>query len=113
MDCVDKDLDQYFYIDGKSVNFVRDFRNKPINEDIVIEQSDMEEKFIRSFNAGVVLNLFDDFKYSSINNEVNKWIKGQFIQIILPELVEKLKSNSILKIGYMVKNLIDDFLNYD
>lgn len=121
MDCVDKDLDQYFYIDGKSVNFVRDFRNKPINEDIVIDQSDMgekiwlicKEKFIRSFKAGVVLNLFDDFKYSSINNEVNKWIKGQFIQIIVPELVEKLKSNSILKIGYMVKNLIDDFLNED
>ncbi|ENO0240196.1 hypothetical protein ACAL44_002976, partial [Listeria monocytogenes] len=67
----------------------------------------------RSFKAGVVLNLFDNFKYSSINNEVNKWIKGQFIQIIVPELVEKLKSNSILKIGYMVKNLIDDFLNED
>jgi hypothetical protein len=72
-----------------------------------------KEKFIRSFKAGVVLNLFDDFKYSSINNEVNKWIKGQFIQIIVPELVGKLKSNSILKIGYMVKNLIDDFLNED
>ncbi|WP_368739617.1 helix-turn-helix domain-containing protein [Enterococcus casseliflavus] len=121
MDCVDKDLDQYFYIDGKLVNLVRDFRNKPINEDIVIDQSDMgekiwlicKEKFIRSFKAGVVLNLFDDFKYSSINNEVNKWIKGQFIQIIVPELVGKLKSNSILKIGYMVKNLIDDFLNED
>jgi transcriptional regulator with XRE-family HTH domain/ribosomal protein L31E len=104
MDCVDKDLDQYFYIDGKLVNLVRDFRNKPINEDIVIDQSDMgekiwlicKEKFIRSFKAGVVLNLFDEF-----------------IQIIVPELVGKLKSNSILKIGYMVKNLIDDFLNED
>lgn len=121
MDCVNKDLDTYFYVGGKSVNFERDFRRKPINEDIVIDQSDMgeklwlicKEKFIRSFKTGVVLNLFDDFKYSSINSEINKWIKSQFIQIIVPELVEKLKSNSILKIGYMVKNLIDEFLNED
>lgn len=121
MDCVDKDLDQYFYVGEKSINFARDFRSKPINEDIVIDQSDMgeklwlicKEKFIRSFKATVVLNLFDDFKYSSINSEVNKWIRGQFIQVIVPELVEKLKSNSILKIGYMVKNLIDEFLNED
>ena len=121
MDCVNKDLDNYFYVGGKSINFERDFRRKPINEDIVIDQSDMgeklwlicKEKFIRSFKTGVVLNLFDDFKYSSINSEINKWIKSQFIQIIVPELVEKLKSNSILKIGYMVKNLIDEFLNED
>ncbi|EIA20725.1 hypothetical protein [Listeria fleischmannii] len=119
MDCVNKEFDCYIYVNGKAVNIERDWRSEPINEKTVIDQSYMSEKIwlickyklIRSFKNSVINNSFDEFKYSIINHNVNIWIKNQFINIIVPELIEKLKSNSILKIGYMVKNLIDEFLN--
>lgn len=121
MDCVNKEFDCYIYVDGKAMNIERDWRSEPINEKTVIDQTYMSEKIwlmckyklIRSFKNSVINNSLDEFKYSIINHNVNIWVKNQFINIIVPELIEKLKSNSILKIGYMVKSLIDEFLNED
>lgn len=121
MDVVSKEFDRQMLFNGKFINIERDFRTKPINESIVIDLYDMSdklwlicrEKFIRSFRAEILDNLFEDFKYSSINSKVNQWLIQQFKKIIVPDVVEKLKNNGVFKIGFMVKNLIDEFLNED
>jgi len=71
------------------------------------------EKFIRSFSVMMVENIFEDFKYSRINSMVNQWLIQQFNKVIVPDVVEKLKHNGVFKIGFMVKNLIDEFLDED
>lgn len=121
MDVVSKKFDRQILFDGKFINIERDFRTKPINENIVIDLYDMNdklwlmcrEKFIRSFRAEILDSLFEDFKYSSINSKVNQWLIQQFKKIIVPDVVEKLKNNGVFKIGFMVKNLIDEFLDED
>lgn len=121
MDVVSKEFDRQMLFNGKFINIERDFRTKPINESIVIDLYDMSdklwlicrEKFIRSFRAEILDNLFEDFKYSSINSKVNQWLIQQFKKIIVPDVVEKLKNNGVFKIGFMVKNLIDEFLDED
>ncbi|MFF2178010.1 hypothetical protein ACFVT8_16350 [Lysinibacillus sp. NPDC058147] len=121
MDVVSKEFDRQMLLNGKFINIERDFRTKPINENIVIDLYDMSdklwlicrEKFIRSFRAEISDGLFEDFKYSSINSKVNQWLIQQFKKIIVPDVVEKLKKNGVFKIGFMVKNLIDEFLDED
>lgn len=121
MDDVSKEFDHQILFDGKFINIERDFRTKPINENIVIDLDDMSdklwlvcrEKFIRSFRAEILDNIFDDFNYSNINSEVNEWLIHQFKKIIVPDVVDKLENNGVFKIGFMVKNLIDEFLYED
>ena len=48
-----------------------------------------------------------------MNKTIYQWVDEEFINIIVPEIAKKLKSNSIFKIGILVHNLIDDFLNED
>ncbi|MCI1072476.1 hypothetical protein [Lactococcus lactis] len=55
----------------------------------------------------------DKFYYNRINKKVNDWLNHDFSELIIPECVKKLKKNSIFKIGYMVKALIDEFLVSD
>ena len=121
MDCVNKEWDKTIYVGGKGYNIGRNCSSKPINEDTVIDIVDMEEKlwmicsdkFIRSFRQYLAKNLFNDFKYSSMNSVIYSWVEEQFIQHIVPDVVEKLKNNSIFKIGIMVKDLIERFLYED
>ena len=44
-----------------------------------------------------------------MNSVIYSWVEEQFIQHIVPDVVEKLKNNSIFKIGIMVKDLIERF----
>ncbi|MFK4327520.1 transcriptional regulator with XRE-family HTH domain [Bacillus sp. RC97] len=123
MDYVSKKFDKQLFLDGKPINIERDYRPKPINEDTVIDFCDMSkkiwlicrDKFIRSFRAGVLDILFEKgkFIYSNINTKFSQWVGNQFSKGIIPDIVEKLKSNGIFKIGFMVKNLIDEFLDED
>lgn len=121
MDFVSKEFDRQLWIDGKLVNCERDFRRTPINEETVIDIFDMRDKmwlvcrkkFISSFRLEITDYIFEYFKYSTINSKVSQWIIQQFNKIIIPEVVAKLKSNVIFKIGFMVKNLIDEFLDED
>ena len=48
-----------------------------------------------------------------MNSVIYSWVEEQFIQHIVPDVVEKLKNNSIFKIGIMVKDLIERFLYED
>ncbi|WLG16656.1 helix-turn-helix domain-containing protein [Bacillus cereus] len=123
MDHVSKKFDKQLFLDGKPINIERDYRNKPINEDTVIDLFDMSDKiwllcrdkFIRSYKAEVLDSLFEKgkFIYSNINETVSQWVGNQFNKVIIPDIVAKLKSNGIFKIGFMVKNLIDEFLDED
>lgn len=121
MDNVSKKFDYPLWIGGKFVNIERDFRINPINEETVIDLFDMRDKMwlmcrkklISSFRAEIIDKIFIKFDYSKINSEVRQWILGQFNKGIIPDVVAKLKSNTIFKIGFMVKNLIDEFLDED
>ena len=121
MDCVNKQWDKTVFIGDKPYNIGRICYTGPINEDTVIDIDDMEEKlwliccekFTLSFRNYLKNNLFNNFKYSSLNKTIYQWVDEEFINIIVPEIAKKLKSNSIFKIGILVHNLIDDFLNED
>ncbi|MFZ2609091.1 MAG: helix-turn-helix transcriptional regulator [Lactococcus raffinolactis] len=121
MDDVNKAYDKQVVIDGEVVNPERDFRPEPINEKTVIDYDDMffkiwliiKEKFTRSFQAEILDQVFEDFKYASLNTRVNQWLNQQVIKVIIPDVLSKLKTNSIFKIGRLVKYLIDEFLDED
>ncbi|MBC2242859.1 hypothetical protein HCB25_02200 [Listeria booriae] len=76
-----------------------------------------KKKIMRSLEKNVVSSIFNDiddkFHFNRINEKFNKWLNDEFVNIIVPEIVEKLELNSIFKMGFMVKNLIDKFLLYN
>lgn len=76
-----------------------------------------KERFLASFNEKVIYSVFNEqdekFYYNRINKKVNDWLNHDFSELIIPECIKKLKKNSIFKIGYMVKALIDEFLVSD
>ncbi|MBA0948306.1 helix-turn-helix domain-containing protein [Enterococcus gallinarum] len=121
MDTINKKMDAYLSVGGIFFNFERDFRSTPINEDTVIDFLDMEkklwlmckEKMIRSFETNVMSSLFENFVYSTINSTVNLWIIKNFCGDIVPTVVEKMKSNSIFKLGLLSKQLLQDFIIED
>ena len=71
-------------------------------------------KTIRLFKEKVIKPSFDEydkkFHFNRINEKLNKNFCTDFIDILIPEIVEKLKCDSIFKMGYMVKSLIDEIL---
>lgn len=121
MDFFTKSLDHTVIICGKFVNVAREIHTSPINEKTVIDLLDITDKlwlmcrgnFIRSFKAEVIEELFEDFKFSTINPKVNQWVLKHFNKIIVPDVLSKLKSNGIFKIGFMVKSMIEHFINED
>lgn len=74
-------------------------------------------KMIRLFKEKVIKPSFNEydkkFHFNLINEKVNKNFYTDFIKLLIPEIVEKLKSDSIFKMGYMVKSLIDELLVLD
>ena len=121
MDSVNKEMDTYLSMGDKVFNLERDFRSTPINEDTVIDSRDMseklwlmcKEKMIRSFKVNVISPLFENFTYSTINSTIDLWIIKNFCNDIVPSVVEKMKSNSIFKLGLLSKQLLQDFIKED
>ncbi|KXT73253.1 hypothetical protein SGADD02_00287 [Streptococcus gallolyticus] len=75
----------------------------------------IKNKVILSFQEHVIVPLFDEehtpFQFNLINKYFNIWYHKQFVKIIIPDALKKLESDSIFKMGFMVKNLIEHFLN--
>lgn len=75
----------------------------------------IKNKVVTSFQEHVIVPLFDDeqvpFRFNRINNSFDVWYHKQFVKIIVPEALKKLQSDSIFKMGFMVKSLIEHFLN--
>lgn len=121
MDSVNKEYDRQFMFQGKFINIERDFRTTPINKDTVIDCWDIndkmwlmcKEKCISSFQVEITDTIFDEFNFSTINAKANQWINKQFNKDIVPSVVKKLKSNTIFKLGQLVKELIQEFLEED
>lgn len=121
MDTISKELDCEILFNGRFINLARNTRSTPINESTVIDIFDMEDKMwllckkkiISSFNSEVIDALLEDFKFSSINSKTKLWIINKFNKDIVPEVIVKLKSVMIFKFGFMVKNLINEFLDED
>lgn len=121
MDSVNKKMDKNLSMGDVVFNIERDFRSKPINEDTVVDSRAMgeklwlmcKEKIIRSFKTNVISPLFENFTYSTINSTVNLWITKNFCEDIVPSVVEKMKSNSIFKLGLLSKQLLQDFIKED
>ncbi|MGL9970973.1 helix-turn-helix domain-containing protein [Enterococcus sp. DIV1420a] len=119
MDDFCKKNDVYYRENGKLINPERDRRSAPINEATVIDFTDMaskmwwmcQDKMITSFQAEVMDTLFDDFNFSTINTTVNQWINQQFNKVIVPNVIKKLRSNTIFKLGLIVQNMIKEFLD--
>lgn len=72
----------------------------------------MKNKIILSFKEHVVKKVLDEsnqqFKFNQIDKEFTIWYYNDFAKSIVPTSLEKLKTNSIFKIGFMVDNLIDE-----
>lgn len=75
----------------------------------------IKNKVILSFQEHVIVPLFDEehtpFQFNLINKYFNIWYHKQFVKIIIPDALKKLESDSIFKMGFMVKSLIEHFLN--
>lgn len=121
MDSVNKEMDISLSIGEKFINIERDFRTTPINDDTVIDSRNMcdkmwwlcKEKMIHSFKKNAIPSIFEHFTYSTINSTINFWIIKEFCANIVPTVIEKMKSNSIFKLGLLSKQLIQDFLQED
>lgn len=121
MDSVNKEMDRTLSIGEKFINIERDFRTTPINDDTVIDSRDIcdkmwwlcKEKMIRSFKTNAIPSIFEHFTYSTINSTMNFWIIKEFCANIVPTVIEKMKNNSIFKLGLLSKQLIQDFLKED
>lgn len=91
-------------------------------EDIFIDFDSMyyifwylsKNKIMRSFQEKVISTSFTEsdnkFYFNRINEKVNRWLINDFSSVLIPDMLEKLKTDSIFKIGFLVKNLIDEFL---
>lgn len=76
----------------------------------------IKKRVVKSFQVDVVDSLFDgknDFHFNRINHRFELWYKKQFVQIIVPEILERLKSESVFKMGFQTNCLIDDFYEKD
>lgn len=74
-----------------------------------------KHRILRSFKEKVIHSFFNEhnhkFYFNQINEKFHKWLITDFTTIIVPEVIEKLKNNSIFKMGFMVKSLISEFLS--
>ena len=71
----------------------------------------LNKKIISSFKLYVITEFFNDsepkFNFNQINAKFNLWYAKHFVNSIIPEALSKLQTDSIFKMGFMVKDLID------
>lgn len=77
----------------------------------------LNKKIISSFKLDVITEFFNDsepkFNFNQINAKFNLWYAKHFVNSIIPEALSKLQTDSIFKMGFMVKDLIDNFIEVD
>lgn len=121
MDSLCKSLDHYYGHIGKFTNPARDFRQEPVNALTVIDCIDMadkvwmicNQKVLNSYTEIVINHLFrssEPFIYSSINALTDSWIEQHLCKLIIPEIVSKMKSNTLFNLGLLTKYLLQNFI---
>ncbi|WP_221912659.1 hypothetical protein [Streptococcus halichoeri] len=77
----------------------------------------LNKKIVSSFKVHVITEFFNDsepkFYFNQINIKFKLWYDKHFVNSIIPEAMGKLQTDSIFKIGFMVKDLIDNFIEVD
>lgn len=77
----------------------------------------LNKKIISSFKLYLITEFFNDsepkFNFNQINAKFNLWYAKHFVNSIIPEALSKLQTDSIFKMGFMVKDLIDNFIEVD
>lgn len=77
----------------------------------------LNKKIVSSFKLYVITEFFNDsepkFNFNQINAKFNLWYDKHFVHSIIPEALSKLQTDSIFKMGFMVKDLIDNFIEVD
>ncbi|MCD0028946.1 hypothetical protein HK309_02895, partial [Streptococcus agalactiae] len=76
----------------------------------------IKSRLVSSFNQHLVVEMFEKdkvFNFNQINNVFNNWYHKHFVKIIIPEALKKLESDSIFKMVFMVRYLIENFLVLD
>ncbi|HEM3548872.1 helix-turn-helix domain-containing protein [Streptococcus suis] len=106
-----------------SFNPARSFREKLINEEIVIDFIEMfdilwlmlQDKLVQSFEINICTSLFEldenefphKFRLDDIDPLVNKWWSSSVSSEIIPNLIKKLKENPLFNIGFMVNDVLE------
>lgn len=72
-----------------------------------------KDTIVLSFQSNVIPKIIDEsgdekFVFTKINTEVNRWLKDPDLNMSFLILL-KVKADSVFKIGFMVKNLIEEF----
>ena len=70
----------------------------------------LKDSLISSFEID---RLFENFEYRNLNQFIRRWIELEVINNIFPRAQNKLGTNKLFKIGYMVNDLINNFLDTD
>ena len=73
-----------------------------------------KNNFGRIFKEKIIQDIFNDsdekFHFNRINKKLDLCLSTYFPDIFVPETIEKLRNNSIFKLGFIVKTLVSDFL---
>lgn len=74
----------------------------------------LKDSLISSFKKFIEIDrLFENFEYRNLNQFIRRWIELEVINNIFPRVQNKLGTNKLFKIGYMVNDLINNFLDTD
>ena len=74
----------------------------------------LKDSLISSFKKFIEIDcLFENFEYRNLNQFIRRWIELEVINNIFPRAQNKLGTNKLFKIGYMVNDLINNFLDTD
>lgn len=74
----------------------------------------LKDSLISSFKNFIETDrLFENFEYRNLNQFIRRWIELEVINNIFTRAQNKLGTNKLFKIGYMVNDLINNFLDTD
>lgn len=74
----------------------------------------LKDNLISSFKKFIEIDrLFENFEYRNLNQFIRRWIELEVVNNIFPRAQNKLGTNKLFKIGYMVNDLINNFLDTD
>ncbi|HHF7060676.1 TPA: hypothetical protein ACPQXF_000801 [Streptococcus mutans] len=117
-------FEEFLYVFGDFGRWykIKRFEKSSISTEIVDFESMFKifwllsrDTIVLSFKSNVIPKIIDEsgdkkFIFTKINTEVDRWLKDIVAKFVFPNLIKKLKLDSVFKIGFMVKNLIDELL---
>ena len=71
-----------------------------------------QKRFLIVFEEKLISSICSEekFRFKTINKRLEIWLNDDFSNVFVPEMIGKFKNNSIFRLGFLVKNLIAEFL---